>query len=126
MGGSVGGSVGGSTPGGPPPPGGDWGGMTIPPGVSGVISIGPIEVTGARAIGASPILGGGGTNASTSSFGGVGFVTLPKARCFGAGAARCFVLVSSALVRSPGDLSVIIAKKLFAAATPGKEFSTPK
>ncbi len=41
------------------------------------------------------------------------------------GRGACFVLVSSPLVRSPGERSAIMAMKLFAASMPGKLASTP-
>jgi hypothetical protein len=100
--------------------------MTTPPGKDGPMSNGPIVAGAAAANGTSATFGGGGAMASTNSFGGGGGVILPKARCFGAGAARCFVLVNSAVVRSPGDRSAIIAMKLFAAAMPGMLDSTPR
>ena len=100
--------------------------MMIPPGVDGPTMSGP-SVVGAMATGTpSATFGGGGAMASTNSFGGGGGVILPNARCFGAGAVRCFVLVSSALVRSPGERSDIMAMKLLAAAMPGMLDSTPR
>lgn len=102
--------------------------MTIPPpppgGGGGVRRSGPSEATVATG-GSSAIVGSGGAMASRNSLGGSGFVILPNARWCGAGAARCLVLVSSALVRSPGDRSPIIERKLLAACTPGSAASTP-
>jgi hypothetical protein len=89
------------------------------------MSSGPSVVGAAIANGTSVTFGGGGAMASTNSLGGAGGVTLPSARCFGA-AVRCFVLVSSALVRFPGERSDIIAMKLFAVSMPGKFDSTPR
>jgi hypothetical protein len=101
--------------------------MAIPPGVDGVMSKGPSVVGAAMASGAiSVIFGGGGAMASTNSLGGAGGVILPNARCFGGAAARFLVLVSSALVRSPGERSAIIARKLLADETPGIVDSTPR
>ena len=100
--------------------------MTIPPGVDGAMSSGPSVVGAMASDTPSATFGGGGAIASTNSLGGGAGVILPSARCFGAATERCFVRLSSALVRSPGERSDIIAMKLFAASTPGIFDSMPR
>ncbi len=119
-GGLLGGSSGGGVP--PPPPGGGaWGGTTMPPPPpgGGGTSNGPrLAIAGANCAGSSSF-GGGGAIASTNSFGGSGLVIFPSARSFGAATLLCLSLVSSPLVRSPGERSAIMARKLLADSKPG-------
>ena len=84
-----------------------------------------MDVSGAVA-GTSAMFGRGGAIAATNSFGSSGFATFGSARIFGAAMASFldFVLVSSAFVRSPGDRSVIIARKLLALSSPGSPGSS--